>query len=86
LSGWALSKINLALSNESDVVNSTSDETLSCRPLLKWAGGKTQLLREIIPKMPKVYRRYIEPFFGGGAVFLLLDLKMGLLQIVILNW
>lgn len=40
-----------------------------CRPLLKWAGGKTQLLGEIIPKMPKKYGRYIEPFFGGGALF-----------------
>lgn len=39
------------------------------RPLLKWAGGKTQLLREIIPKMPEKYGRFIEPFFGGGAVF-----------------
>lgn len=39
------------------------------KPLLKWAGGKTQLLGEIIPKIPKTYSRYIEPFFGGGAVF-----------------
>jgi DNA adenine methylase len=39
------------------------------RPLLKWAGGKTQLLGEIIPKMPEKYGRFIEPFFGGGAVF-----------------
>jgi DNA adenine methylase len=39
------------------------------RPLLKWAGGKTQLLGEILPKMPKNYGRYIEPFFGGGALF-----------------
>ena len=41
----------------------------SAKPLLKWAGGKTQLLGEIIPKVPKKYGRYIEPFFGGGAVF-----------------
>ncbi|MHB1605273.1 MAG: Dam family site-specific DNA-(adenine-N6)-methyltransferase [Leptospirales bacterium] len=39
------------------------------KPLLKWAGGKTQLLGEIIPKMPTKYGRYIEPFFGGGALF-----------------
>ncbi len=39
------------------------------KPLLKWAGGKTQLLGEIIPKIPQNYSRYIEPFFGGGAVF-----------------
>ena len=40
-----------------------------CRPLLKWVGGKTQLLSNILPKMPKKYGRYIEPFFGGGALF-----------------
>ena len=39
------------------------------RPLLKWAGGKGQLLDKILPKFPKTYNKYIEPFFGGGAVF-----------------
>jgi len=39
------------------------------RPLLKWAGGKTQLLGELLPKIPKKFGRYIEPFFGGGALF-----------------
>lgn len=42
---------------------------LEVRPLLKWAGGKTQLLSEILPKMPKGYGKFIEPFFGGGALF-----------------
>lgn len=37
--------------------------------MLKWAGGKTQLLSQILPKLPKKYGRYIEPFFGGGALF-----------------
>lgn len=46
----------------------TSQE-ITARPLLKWAGGKTQLLGEIMPKIPKKYGRYIEPFFGGGAIF-----------------
>jgi len=46
-------------------------EAINCatKPILKWAGGKTQLLSEIIPKMPKKYGRYIEPFIGGGALF-----------------
>lgn len=51
-------------------INKTSAYAESmAKPLLKWAGGKTQLLGEIIPKIPKKYGRYIEPFFGGGAVF-----------------
>lgn len=39
------------------------------KPILKWAGGKTQLLNEILPKVPKQYGKYIEPFVGGGALF-----------------
>jgi len=50
------------------VLEQTQDLSLA-RPLLKWAGGKTQLLGEILPKIPKKYGRFIEPFFGGGAVF-----------------
>jgi len=43
------------------------------RPILKWAGGKTQLLGDLIPKLPMQYNRYIEPFFGGGALFFALQ-------------
>lgn len=39
-------------------------------PVLKWAGGKTQLLDQIIANMPSVYNDYYEPFIGGGAVLL----------------
>lgn len=39
------------------------------KPILKWAGGKTQMLGNIMPKIPKTYGRYIEPFVGGGALF-----------------
>jgi len=39
------------------------------RPLLKWAGGKRQLLPAIGAHYPGDFRRYIEPFFGSGAVF-----------------
>ena len=39
------------------------------RPILKWAGGKTQMLEQLLPKLPKKYGKYIEPFIGGGALF-----------------
>ena len=45
------------------------------KPILKWAGGKTQLLEHLLPKIPKEYNRYIEPFFGGGALFFALKPK-----------
>lgn len=38
-------------------------------PILKWAGGKRQLLGELLPIVPKYTGKYIEPFFGGGAMF-----------------
>jgi DNA adenine methylase len=38
-------------------------------PLLKWAGGKTQLLAQIQPYFPPHYDRLIEPFIGGAAVY-----------------
>ena len=43
------------------------DEAIYTKPVLKWAGGKSQLLGEIIPRMPEAYNNYIEPFFGRGA-------------------
>lgn len=39
-------------------------------PVLKWAGGKTQLLNPITERMPSTYNRYFEPFIGGAAVLL----------------
>ena len=39
-------------------------------PVLKWAGGKTQLLGQIASNMPSEYNHYYEPFIGGGAVLL----------------
>lgn len=46
---------------------------VQARPILKWAGGKTQMLNELLPKVPSSYGRYIEPFFGGGALFFALQ-------------
>lgn len=39
------------------------------KPVIKWVGGKAKLLPEIKKRMPPVYGRYIEPFFGGGALY-----------------
>ena len=37
---------------------------------MKWAGGKRQLLWQLYPLAPVKFDRYIEPFLGGGALFL----------------
>ncbi len=38
-------------------------------PILKWAGGKEQELKYIIPNLPEKFENYYEPFVGGGAVY-----------------
>lgn len=43
------------------------------KPILKWAGGKSQMLDFLLPKVPTRYEKYIEPFFGGGAFFFALQ-------------
>ncbi|MFK8181778.1 MAG: DNA adenine methylase [Phormidesmis sp.] len=43
------------------------------RPFLKWAGGKRQLLPELLEHMPNKYNNYYEPFIGGGALLFALQ-------------
>lgn len=45
-------------------------DNISISPILKWVGGKRQLLTDIIPLINKNCSTYVEPFVGGGAVFL----------------
>ncbi|BBM35227.1 DNA adenine methylase [Pseudoleptotrichia goodfellowii] len=49
-------------------------------PILKWVGGKRQLLPEIIPLVNKKYSRYVEPFVGGGAVLFELQPKKAIIN------
>jgi DNA adenine methylase len=39
------------------------------RPVLKWVGGKGQLLPELVKRVPADFGSYHEPFVGGGALF-----------------
>ncbi len=50
------------------------------KPFLKWAGGKTQLLEELHSYVPSSYKKYIEPFLGGGALFFFLKPKEAILS------
>lgn len=49
------------------------------QPLIKWPGGKSrefEYIKDIIP----AFDRYIEPFFGGGAVFFQLKPKKAIIN------
>ena len=37
-------------------------------PVLKWVGGKRQLLDSLVPLLPPKITSYCEPFVGGGAL------------------
>jgi DNA adenine methylase len=54
-------------------------ETSLPRPFLKWAGGKGQLISELLARLPQRYGRYFEPFLGGGALFFALQPAQGVL-------
>lgn len=49
-------------------------------PVLKWVGGKRQLLPSIKPMLPKKITSYCEPFVGGGAVLFDLQPKKALVN------
>jgi DNA adenine methylase len=41
----------------------------TARPFIKWAGGKSQLLPALTQRLPQQFKRYHEPFLGGGAFY-----------------
>jgi DNA adenine methylase len=44
-------------------------------PVVKWVGGKRQIIDEIIKYVPDSFSTYYEPFLGGGAVLFELQPK-----------
>ncbi|MCB5953954.1 Dam family site-specific DNA-(adenine-N6)-methyltransferase [Enterococcus sp. CWB-B31] len=45
------------------------------KPILKWAGGKSQMIEILEKTIPTNYGKYIEPFIGGGALYFHLQPK-----------
>jgi DNA adenine methylase len=43
---------------------------MELKPILKWVGGKTQILGAVLERIPRVIADYYEPFVGGGSVLL----------------
>lgn len=48
-------------------------------PIVKWVGGKRQLLDQIVPRIPE-HSTYYEPFVGGGAVLFKMQPKKAVIN------
>lgn len=49
-------------------------------PVLKYRGGKAREISKFEAYIPKEYDRYIEPFFGGGALYFYLEPKRAVIN------
>jgi DNA adenine methylase len=50
------------------------------KPLVKYRGGKSKEIPNLIKHIPQFSGRYIEPFFGGGALFFHLEPKRAIIN------
>ena len=57
---------------------------VEAEPFIKWAGGKRQLLPDLLARVPKEIQTYHEPFLGGAALFFELRSK-GLIEKAVLS-
>ncbi len=64
------------------------------KPFLKWVGGKTQILEEILDEFPTSMENYHEIFLGGGSVLLglltlqnsgIIEIKKKYMHMILIN-
>lgn len=73
---------------DDDYKESKSLQYISAKPFLKWAGGKTQLIKDIEKNLPIEIKlgkitKYVEPFVGSGALLFYLISKYNFEEIYI---
>jgi DNA adenine methylase len=66
-------------------VGLSSIPVVDATPFIKWAGGKTQLLSQLAPSVPRAFRTYYEAFVGSGAMFFCLSRVQGQFPSVLLD-
>ncbi len=71
--------LQLSSSTECNGSRRVTASRVGIAPILKWAGGKSQLLERLLPLVPSQFGTYIEPFIGGGAMFFALLPQRGVI-------
>lgn len=67
---------NLISSKSINTIDTSSINSINIKPLIKWVGGKTQILETIINKIPNTINTYYEFFIGGGSIMIELLYKV----------
>ena len=65
-------EINLFFGKEVEAIHNTEAHKSiesGLAPIIKWPGGKEKEMKYILPNAPS-FKRFIEPFVGGGSVFM----------------
>ena len=62
--------------------NKTKLDLKGLDPMLKYRGGKRREIKYIEKYIPDYSGRYIEPFFGGGALFFYLEPDKAIINVI----
>jgi DNA adenine methylase len=76
-------KLVIESDNNDELVGTVNSNLKVVKPILKWVGGKTQILDKLIIEYPRTINNYHEVFLGGGSVLLavLSYIKAGIINI-----